>query len=129
MEWLARPLTANGVVVAGPLDPARLNDADLRGICVRMHAILNTVEMPVCEGRLMPAKLFDDIDTLASLVRHGPRPELAEWEAVVQEFGAHYGLAGASPIAVDLAFWRDAMSLMGAAPDAEPGAAADGGGR
>ena len=127
MEWLSRPLVADGVVVAGPLDPTRLTDADLRSICLRMHAILDTVEMTRCEGRLLPVKLFDAIDTLASLVRHGPRPRMAEWAEVVQEFGAYYGLAGAGPIAIDLGFWRQAVSLVGAVPDAEPGAAADGG--
>ena len=129
MEWLARPLIADGVVVAGPLDPARLTDADLRSICQRMHAILDTVEMPRCEGRMLPVKLFDAIDTLASLVRHGPRLRLAEWASVISEFGSYYGLAGAGPISVEPAYWGQAVSFVGAASDAEPGAAADGGGR
>jgi hypothetical protein len=46
VEWLSRPLVAAGVTVARPLDPDRLTDADLRGICLRMRAILDTVEMP-----------------------------------------------------------------------------------
>ncbi len=127
MEWLARSLMADGVVVAGPLDAARLTDADLRSICQRMHAILDTVEMPRCEGRLLPVKLFDAIDTLASLVRHGPRPRLAEWAGVISEFGSYYDLAGAGPIGVEPAYWRQAVAFVGMAPDAEQGAAADGG--
>src|SRR5262245_64916139 len=82
VDWLARPLVADGVEVAEPLDPARLTDGDLRSICQRMLAILDTVEMPRCEGRLLPAKLFDAIDTLASRVRHGPQPRLTEWASV-----------------------------------------------
>ncbi|HEY1188033.1 MAG TPA: hypothetical protein VGE74_10270 [Gemmata sp.] len=126
MEWLTRPLTADGAVRAGPLDPARLADADLRNICLRMHAILNTVEMLRCEGRLLPVRLFDAIDTLAGLVRHGPQPRLADWASIISEFGAYYGLAGAGagPIAVEPACWRQALSLVGA-PNAEPGAAPD----
>lgn len=123
MEWLARPLTADGVVLAGPLDPARLADSDLRDICSRMHAILDTVEMSRCEGRLLPVRLFDAIDALAGLVRHGPQPRLADWASVISEFGTYYGLAGAGPIAVESARWRQALSLVGAATDAEPGAA------
>ncbi len=133
MEWLARPIVANGVVVAGPLDPARLTDADLRSICVRMHAILDTVDMPRCEGRLIPTKLFDAIDTLQSMVVNGlpsptgqpTQPRLAEWADTVREFGVYYGLAGARPIAVDLEYWRAALAWLGAAQDAEPRAAGD----
>jgi hypothetical protein len=64
MEWLGRPLVCDGAVVAGLLDPARLGDSDLRDICLRMHVILETVEMPRCEGWLIPRDLFDAIDTL-----------------------------------------------------------------
>jgi hypothetical protein len=39
MEWLARPLTCGSAVVAEPLDPARLTDADLRAICLRMNGV------------------------------------------------------------------------------------------
>lgn len=129
MEWLARPMVADGLVVAGPLDPSRLSDADLLSICLRMHAILDSVEMPRCEGRLIPTALFDAIDTLASQLRHpGPSPPLlSEWAAVIREFGAHYGLSGTGPIAVEPSYWSAAVSRVVAGRDAEPGATADGG--
>lgn len=113
MDWLSRSLTANGVTVAVPLDPNRLVDTDLRAICARMHAILDTIEMPRCEGRLLPAGLFDSIDTLADRLRHGPPPKLADWVAVVQEFETYYGLVGAGPITVELEYWRKAALLVG----------------
>lgn len=114
MEWLARPLVCDGAVVAEPLDPARLADADLRDICLRMQVILETIEMPRCEGRLIPYNLFLDIDTLDSMVLHGhpspyghqSPPRLAEWAGVIREFGAYYGLAGHGPIAVDPTIYR-----------------------
>jgi hypothetical protein len=95
MEWLQRPLVCAGVAVAEPLDPARLVDSDLRGICLRMHAILETIEMSRCEGRLIPVALFDAIDTLESMVLHSHRspaghsrpPRLAEWLGVIRDFG------------------------------------------
>ena len=121
VEGLARPLVADDMVVAEPLDPARLIDTDLRGICLRMHAILDTVEMPRCEGRLLPRDLFDAIDTLESLVVHGPRPRLSDWTGVISEFGAYYGLAGSGPITVGLDYWQDAASRLGPAAVAEPG--------
>jgi hypothetical protein len=119
VEWLTRPLTADGVVVAEPLDPARLTDANLRTICTRMHAILDTVEMPRCEGRLLPVKLFDAIDDLAGRVMHpgDHPPRLAEWAAVIREFGAYYELAGVGPIPVDPALWHRAAAWLGAAPE------------
>ncbi len=109
MEWLARPLVCDGAVVCGPLDPARLTDVDLRAICLRMHAIFHTVEMPRAEERWMPVELFDAIDTLESMVLHGlpsstgqpVPPRLAEWTGVIRKFGKHYQLAGRGPIAVD----------------------------
>ena len=116
MEWLARPLVSDGIVVVGPLDPARLTDADLLPIGLRMHAILDTVEMPRCEGRLIPAKLFDAMDELTDSLRH-PRsspPSLAEWLAVAREFGEYYGLAGAGPITVSPVYWRQAVEWLGA---------------
>ena len=114
MEWLTRPLMADGVVVAEPLDPARLTDAELPSVCVRMYAILNSVEKRRCEGRLIQTSLFDQIDTLATLVRQGPSPHWHDWVDVVREFGTYYQLEGTAPIVVDQVFWRDAMSLSGA---------------
>jgi hypothetical protein len=115
MEWLARPLVCDGAVVAEPLDPARLTDADLRAICLRMHAVFHTVEMPRAEERWMPVELFDAIDTLENMVLHGhpspsgqrSPPQLAEWVGVIREFGAHYQLAGRGTIAVDPAIYRE----------------------
>jgi hypothetical protein len=112
MEWLARPLMCDGEVVGEPLDLTRLTDADLRTICLRMHVIFHTVEMPRGEERWMPVELFDAIDTLESIVLHGhPRPpRLAEWVGVIREFGAHYHLAGCGPIAVDPAIYREVFA-------------------
>jgi hypothetical protein len=101
MSWLVRPLTCDGRTVLGPLAPARLGDADLKDICLRMHAILRTIEMSRCEGRLLPRDIFDRMDTLESLVLHGPRPRLLDWSGLIAEFGEYYRLAGAGPIPVD----------------------------
>jgi hypothetical protein len=118
MDWLARPLACGDAVVAEPLDPARLTDTDLRGICLRMHAIFHTVEMPRAEERCMPVELFDAIDTLEGMVLHSRRspaghsspPRLAEWAGVIRDFGAHYQLAGHGPIAVDPAIYREVVA-------------------
>lgn len=115
MEWLARPLVCDGAVAAEPLDPARLTDADLPAICLRMHAIFHTIEMPQAEERWMPVELFDAIDTLEGMVLHGRRspaghtspPRLAEWTGVIHDFGAHYRLAGRGPLPVDPAIYRE----------------------
>jgi hypothetical protein len=80
-----------------------------------MHAILNTIEMPRCEGRLIPYNLFNDMDTLESMVLHGHSspyghsspPCLAEWSGLIREFGEYYHLAGSGPIAVDSAIYRE----------------------
>lgn len=114
MDWLARPLAADGVMVAEPLDPSRLADGDLQSICQRMHAILNTVEMLRCEGRLLPVELFDAIDTLADRMRHGPLPRLEEWSSVISDFGSHYGLNESGPINVEAVCWEQAITLVGA---------------
>ncbi len=87
--------------------------------------------MPRCEGRLIPLGLFNDIDTLESMVAHGhpspyghsSPPWLAEWAGVILEFGRYYGLAGAGPIAVELEYWRAAAARLGVAPDDEPDSA------
>lgn len=118
MEWLTRPLVCDGAVVAESLDPAKLTDADLRSICLRMHALLATAEMPRCEGRHLPLGLFNAIDTLADRVLH-PRdepPRLAEWAGVLREFGDYYGLVGTGPLTVDPACWRHAAMWLGTAP-------------
>jgi hypothetical protein len=80
-----------------------------------MHVILETIERPRCEGRLMPGELFDAIDTLESMVLYGRPspsghsglPRLAEWWGVVREFGEYYRLAGGGPIGVDPAIYRE----------------------
>src|SRR5262249_37867215 len=115
LDWLARPLVADGVVVADALDPARLMDANLPQICLRMMAILDTIEMPRAEGRLMPIELFNGIDTLAARLQHPkskpPRP--TEWESLVRGFGEYYDLTGTGPIKVDAALWHAAVSRLG----------------
>jgi hypothetical protein len=133
MEWLGRSLVCDGAVVARPLDPTRLGDSDLREICLRMHVILETIEMPQCEGRLIPCDLFDAIDTLESMVLHGHPspsghsrpPRLAEWAGVIRAFGAYYCLAGCGPIAVDPAIYRELESRYNGAQQAERDAIPD----
>jgi hypothetical protein len=108
VEWLRQPLICNDAIVRGPLDPHQLDDADLWEICLGMHVILQTIEMPRCEGRLIPCHLFQDMDTLESMI-HGHRspyghsypPRLAERTGVIHEFGVYYSLANPGPIAVD----------------------------
>jgi hypothetical protein len=121
MEWLARALVCDGAVVGEPLDPAHLTDADLRAICLRMHAVFHTVEMPLAEERRMPVQLFDAIDTLESMFLHGhlspaghsSPPRLADWAGVIREFGAHYHLNGRGPIAVDPTSYREVAARYG----------------
>ena len=103
MSWLTRPLTCDGTTVLGPLNQTRLCDADLKEICLRMHAILHTIEMPRCEGRLLPLQIFDRMDALESAVLHGPQPRLSDWSDLISEIGEYYGLAGTGPIPVDSA--------------------------
>lgn len=115
MDWLERPLVCDGAVVGEPIDSSRLTDADLWAICLRMHIIFGTVEMPRAEERWMPVELFDAIDTLESMVLfghpspagHSSPPRLAEWAGVIRQFGAHYQLAGRGPIVVDPAVYRE----------------------
>lgn len=107
MLWLTRPLVCDGVIVRDGLDPARLNDVDLPGISLRMQVILDTIEMPRCEGRLIPVRIFDRMDTLESLILHGGHPRLSDWSDLVREFGEYYGLAEVSSIAVDRESYRE----------------------
>jgi hypothetical protein len=128
MDWLARPLVCDDLVVAEPLDPSALADVHLHNICLRMHVILSTIEMPRCEERLIPLNLFDAIDTLESLVLHGQSsqqgrsspPRLAEWSDVIREFGNYYNLAGRGPIAVKPAIYREVAARYTGAQSAGP---------
>ena len=106
IEWLRSALVCNGVTVRDPLDPGSVTDADLLEICLRMHAIMGTIEQSRCEGRLLPLDLFDGIDTLESRVFHGPIPQLAGWVELIIDFGSYYGLDGTSPLVVDPAVWQ-----------------------
>ena len=85
MHWLARPLAYSDQVFLPPIDPDALSDSDLRVICLRMTVILDTIESRRCEGRLLPTKLFDQIDTLESMVLHGHggAPRLSDWETLL----------------------------------------------
>jgi len=83
-----------------------------------MCVILESIEMPRCEGRLVPIELFDRLDTLESAVLHGhclPRP--AEWRQLVHDFGDYYALAGDGPIEVDQAIYHKTAGRY-ALPDA-----------
>ena len=90
------------------LDPGRLTDSDLRDISLRMEVILETIEMPRCEGRLMPREIFDRLDTLASMVihGHGGAPRLADWPGLISDFGQYYDLDGEGAIAVEESYYR-----------------------
>jgi hypothetical protein len=80
-----------------------------------MCVIMSTIEMPIAEGRLLPAKLFDKIDTLHSMVCHGlpstsgrrTPPSLEDWLPTIDEFGAYYGLDRNGRIAVDPDIYGD----------------------
>lgn len=123
MQWLTRPLKCGRKIVAAPLDPAALTDADLRDICLRMRVILETIEMPRCEGRLMPYNLFLSIDTLESMVLHAhpspygehSPPRLAEWMNLIREFGQYYSLDREGPIPVTPAIYRKIAAQYGGA--------------
>ena len=117
-SWLTRPLTCGRTMVLAPLDLAQLSDADLRDICLRMHAILDTIEMPRCEGRLIPRDIFDKMDTLESDVLHGPKPKLSDWMDLIAEFGSYYGLEGTGPIPVDLDLFEKLQSRYAEFPEA-----------
>jgi hypothetical protein len=86
-----------------------INDSDLKELCFRMQVVLTTIENAHCEGRWLPRDLFDQIDTLESLVLHGPAPSLAEWTGVIREFGEYYRLDGSRPIEVDAAVWQETV--------------------
>jgi hypothetical protein len=109
MLWLARPLASAGRTVLDGLDLARLTDSDLRDISLRMEVIFDTIEMPRCEGRLMPRDIFDRMDTLASMVLHGHggMPRLADWAGLISDFGEYYDLAGEGPIAVEETYYHE----------------------
>jgi hypothetical protein len=114
LSWVGRPLACDGRIVLDGRDTERLADADLLDICLRMQVILGTIEMPRCEGRLLPTDLFDRMDTLESHLFHGPgTPHLSEWEPLVREFGDHYGLDGDGPIAVDATIFRETSARYG----------------
>lgn len=122
LSWVARPVACDGRVVLDGLDVDRLADADLRDICLRMQLILDTIEMPRCEGRLLPVDLFNRMDTLESRLFHGPgTPRLSEWEALLREFGDYYELNSAGAIAVDPSIFREISARYAVARQASPG--------
>ena len=127
MNWLARPLTVDDVVVAMPLDPATITDTDLRDICIRMYALLDSFEMPICEGRLLPLDIFESILDLADRIEfHGEQPpNLSEWKGLIEHFGTYYRLAGCGPILVERKSWLDAIAFLSSVEPAEPHDAPD----
>ena len=89
--------------------------------------ILDTIEMPRCEGRLLPADLFDRMDTLESRLFHGPgTPRLSEWEALIREFSYYYELNGDSAIAVDPSIFRETSARYAVAHQGSAGGPAAG---
>jgi hypothetical protein len=115
VRWITRAVVCDGAVVFEPLDPARLSDADLADLCLRMLVIMSTIESPRAEGRWLPVELHDQIDTLWSMVCQGhPGPSgyrnppgLDDWMPLVEEFGAYYGLNESGRIRVDPQIYRD----------------------
>lgn len=118
MEWLSRPLKCGSKIVQTALDSTKLTNEDLRNICLRMHVILETIETPRCEGRLIPLDLFNDIDTLEGMVLfgqsspygHSSPPTLVEWWSVIREFGRYYSLHGTGAIEVDHEIYSDVVT-------------------
>lgn len=106
------------MIVQSGLDLTKLTNVDLRNICLQMHVILDTIETPRCEGRLIPFDLFNDIDTLESMVLYGHAspcghcspPNLDQWLSVICQFGSYYQLSGTGPINVDCEIYTDVMT-------------------
>jgi hypothetical protein len=107
IAWLRSALICNDKIVCRPLNPEAVGDADLRDVCFRMHIILGTIEQNRCEGRVLPRELFDRMDTLESLLFHGPTPHLAEWVGLISDFGDHYAFDGRSSVVIAPAEYQD----------------------
>src|SRR5262245_27801684 len=107
LSWLARPLTCGRATALAPLDLARLCDDDLKDISLRMETIMETIEMPRCEGRLIPRGIFDQMCTLEDRIFDGPKPRLSDWLGLIARFGEYYHLGGCGPIPVDFAIFEE----------------------
>lgn len=97
--WLTRRIQCDGKVIAEPLSPSHLTVESIGDICDRMMVIMNHLEFQICEGRMLPVKLFDEIDGF-------PRePHLSNAQASLDRcidlavrFGDHYDLSGEAVI-------------------------------
>lgn len=104
-SWLSRPLACGNEIVLDGLDPGRLTGADLETICDRMWVILDTLEMPRCEGRWIPLEIFNDLEELEDQVYKG-NVNLSEWSGLIARFGEYYQLTGSGPIPVTKEFYQ-----------------------
>lgn len=91
-NWLSLPLTCDGSMLLYGLDLVRIGDSDLFDISFRMQVILQTIEMPRCEGRLLPIEIFDRMDDLECKFFHGPTTSLEDCLELIHDFGMHYDL-------------------------------------
>lgn len=98
-DWLTSRVQCDGEVIAEPLAPDQLTVDSISDICDRMLTIMDHLEFQICEGRLLPVALFDEIDSF-------PRPphptngqiRLDACLDLAARFGDHYGLRGKTVI-------------------------------
>ncbi len=100
MNWIRSEVVCQGGTVAAPLEPEAITNADLNDICHRMFVIMETIEFPRCEGRLLPADIFDAIDSLYDNLTFKPETDLQDWVQWIERFGDYYDLDGTRPIEV-----------------------------
>ncbi|MBM4077071.1 MAG: hypothetical protein FJ267_15685 [Planctomycetes bacterium] len=53
LNWLSSDLVCEGLTIRPSLSSLQVSDDCLPDVCLRMHMILDTIEFPRCEGRLM----------------------------------------------------------------------------
>jgi len=65
-----------------------------------MHLILDTIEFPRCEGRLINRDIFVSIDIMDSDIQHNKDVQLSDWQDTIEQFGEYYQLDGNIPIEI-----------------------------
>jgi hypothetical protein len=111
LDWLRARIVCEGRSVRPPLSLQNLSDADLPDICLRMGMILDSIEFPRCEGRLINLEIFNPIDTLESDLQHREENHLVDWLHAIRRFGEYYSLDGNEPITVSSQALDTARSL------------------
>ena len=103
LEYLRSRIVGHDELIAEPYPHDPYDESHARELCEHLERIVDGIEWHRCEGRLMPAELYNSIDLLLVDLERGGSVELNDLLTYASELGAYYKFS--NDRVIDMSSW------------------------